>query len=132
HQRLLRSRGVTRDGGDARIFTVRVACQLLPQASVAMDDSSSTGSVGGGEEDIDLNLGFEDDDDDDATNSDTKESSSNPLGELSNGGGSVLQQGFPRGCLLSNCYLKKPKLFHSKEDLNKHLQRCMSRADKSL
>ncbi|CAN0514144.1 unnamed protein product, partial [Ectocarpus sp. 12 AP-2014] len=93
------------------------------------DSSSSTGSVGGGEEDIDLNLGLDGDDDDDAddaTNSDTKESSPS-LGELSGGGDPVLQQGFPRGCLLSNCYLKKPKLFHGNEDLNKHLQRCMSR-----
>lgn len=47
-----------------------------------MDDSSSTGSVGG-EEDFDLNLGLDDDDDDadDATNSDNKESST-PLGEV--------------------------------------------------
>ncbi|CBJ31609.1 hypothetical protein Esi_0268_0022 [Ectocarpus siliculosus] len=48
------------------------------------DSSSSTGSVGGGEEDIDLNLGLDGDDDDDAndaTNSDAKESSP-PLGEV--------------------------------------------------
>lgn len=39
-------------------------------------------------------------------------------------------QGFPRRCLLSNCYLKKPKLFYSHDELNKHLQRCMPKADK--
>lgn len=42
----------------------------------------------------------------------------------------TLLQGFPRCCLLSTCYLKKPKLFFSLAELNKHQQRCMPKADR--
>lgn len=41
-----------------------------------------------------------------------------------------MQKGFPRTCLLADCYLKKPKVFYNVEEYTKHVMRCMQQDDR--